>query len=1309
VGRRLILAAVLLGAAAGPARADWQVHRDGKGALVQRAEEALRDDPDDDRLARRLVQLVGRGGAGALRERFRTRAEGASGYAPREAYAQLLLASDEAQAAVAAFERALGASPNAPGALAGRARALAAAGSAEASAAFDAAIARARRPADKRRLVEEALASIHPGSPEAAGVDARRAALERTVALRRELARLGADSDADAERLADALAEAGRPAEAAAVLERRLAPDRPEAKLALALRAARLRLADHDPADATRAADGLRRLLDALPREASGSRRAVWTCAWQIARGRGTLSALADELARAPGPVEWDLLGQVRDELGDLDGALAATEKGRAAAPRDAELGRRWLGLLERLGRDDDALAAAAELAQKFPADIGFAVGLGDRLFRRRDRAGVATTFDRALARFAREPTALETLAEAATRWGEDQRARAAWTRLVRIDPTSEVAVVGLGEAEFQAGKRADAQRTWAKLRARAATPAAGHLRFGEILFDHDLVEEALAEARRAEAVDPGSAAPHRLLAQIAERERRLDDSVAEWRHVLVAASGREEIGVRREARMHLLGLCARQGRGKLPAEVARLREEVRARPDDVETALFLAEGEQRLGDVMGAMSTLRAIVARGSGGTDPRWREAAVEAGFALARILKQTGQPEAAADELATLARLAPDRAREAELQIAELALARYDVPGALAHATAAAAGADPAQLVRIADIRARAGDEAGARATYRQAIAGGAAPTAALALAQLLGRDGQAAEAADVLERLLRATGDDAALADAARLALGIEESLGRLPALAEALVADPVTDRAAGRAADRPDDPGEAKQTSSRRRALVDVLERMLPPLLVDPSADGTRARLGREVLRPLLDLVVATEAPDPRALQLLGLLGDADAVPALCRVAARAPADARGAAAVAAADARQAALVALGHLADPRAVSTLAAAAAAGPGQARAAAIWGLGRIADERARALVWRAIDDPRPEIQVLACLGLGRSTDRRAVALLGRVAGDGMRPTEVRRAAAVALGRAGGPGPATALLELLEADDAAVSQAAALALAWTHDGRAVPALLTRALLADGGALASSEPARAALEVWVAGASAPDEARVILGNELVPAEILSALTAPPLPVDLTPLLRARTGEVDAILGEALAHGGPARRAALEALDARADGPGLGALVPADALPAETANVLREIAWPLADGIAAALEDPDRRSRAAALGLLAKLDDERLTPARLAEAVRDGAPALADAAVAAARLVVRLHPASAPAIAAAVAPLALEENGAPGSWASRLAAVQLLSALGPAGLAPLDRAVADRNPLVRAAAAEALGRARAGG
>ena len=146
----------------------------------------------------------------------------------------------------------------------------------------------------------------------------------------------------------------------------------------------------------------------------------------------------------------------------------------------------------------------------------------------------------------------------------------------------------------------------------------------------------------------------------------------------------------------------------------------------------------------------------------------------------------------------------------------------------------------------------------------------------------------------------------------------------------------------------------------------------------------------------------------------------------------------------------------------------------------------------------------------------------------------------------------------------------------------------------------------------------------------------------------------------------------------------------------------------ETAVAAREIAWPLADGIAPALDDPDRRTRALALRVLAKLDDERLTPARLADAIADGAPVLADAALSAAQILVRTHPDLAAPIAGAVAPL-VSDDGPAASWSCRLAAVQLLALLGPPGLPLLDRAVNDRNALVRAAALEAVNRARPSG
>jgi tetratricopeptide (TPR) repeat protein len=1303
---RLAFAGVFVAAMLGPGRArgDWQVHRDDSRALVDRAEQALRDRPDDDALARRLVQSAGRKRAAGLRERFRARAATSTSYGPRAAYAQLLLALGDGQAAATAFSAALRVSPEAPAALAGRARALEIAGSSEAVAAYEAAIKREARAPARRRLIEAELALLPTATPGETLGDTPRADPEQVVRLRRELARLAPESERAAEQLADALEGAGHPGEAAAILEQRIPPQHLRAKLPMVLRAARLRLADGDVSDAERAAETLSALLRELPRDATASRRAAWTCAREVARARGRLGALAEALAEAPGPVEWDLLGQIREELGDLDGALAATREAETSAPRDVALGERLLRLLDRLGRDEEAIVAARDLARRLPSEIGFSITLCERQRRRGDRAAADADFDRALARFSRQPAALQTLAETAARWGDDRRALAAWTRLVRVDPTSEVAVVGLGEVQFQAGKREDARRTWATLRKRASSPAKGHLRLGELLFDHDLLNDAIEEAQRAEATDVADAAPHRLLAQIDERQRKLDEALAEWRQVLTLAREPmpEAAGLRREARTRLLALLARQGRGKLDAEVRSLRDEAKAHPNDTETAMFLAEAEQRLGDIPAATATLQTLAARGAGATDQRVREAAVEAGFALVRLLKQRGHLGEAAAHLADLAQLSPSRTSEAELQIAEIALVHYDLPGALRHAAAAQTAADPPQLMRIAEIRERAGVDTLAAETYRQAMAHGAAPAAALDLARVLERQGDARGAAHAVEALLRNSLDDASVTDAARRALELDEALDRLPDLAETLA---------------PAGNGQ-NETPAHRRALVDVLERLLPSLYRDPAADEARRRLGRLALRPLLDQVLTADVPGRRAIELLGMLANTDAAPALARIArggdqlaANGPGTASArlsSASPALLDARAAALIALGRLADPRGLAPLEQAATVGVGTLRAAAVWAIGRIADRRVSPILERALDDPHREIQALACLGLGRQGDARSVPRLARLGADAARPIELRIAATLALGRAGGPQAASALVQLLDRGDQELSRAAAVALASTRDPRALPALLARALLPAEFALASSDAPLAALAAWQGGGPLPDEARSIIGNDLSIAPILAALIETPPAPDLTPILRAHTGEIDAILSDALARGGSARRAALEALDAQADVVALGALTPtADgrAAPETAAVAAREIAWPLADAIALALDDPDRRTRALTLRVLAKLGDERLTPARFAEALADGAPVLADAAVLAAQILVRIHPDLAAPIAGAVAPL-VSPDGSAASWSCRLAAVQLLALLGPPGLPPLDRAVNDRNALVRAAALDALDRPR---
>jgi tetratricopeptide (TPR) repeat protein len=1297
------LAAIVVAAPA-PGLADWQVHRTDSSALLERAERALLESPDNDQLARRVIQIAGGKGRAGVRERFKGRAQralqagGPGAYAPLAAYARLLLATGDGKAAAAAFSDVLRVAPQSPAALAGRAQALAVAGDeAAALAAYDEALQKEQRPAARQRLIEAELAIV----ARAAKPDDR-ATLEKAVALRRELARLDPDKDDAATRLADALEHAGRPAEGADVLEARLKPARFAVKFDLAMRAARLRLAAGGPQGLARAADALAALTRELPARDSDRRRAVWALAFTVARSRGMLAELARELERAPGPVEWDILGQVRDAQGDLEGALAATRSALAEAPRDGEIGRRLIALCDRLGRDQEATATYEELTRRIAGDPQFPVELIDRQIRRGQRAEAGAVFDRAIARFARDRGGLLALATVASRWGEDQRALKAWQLLRKLDPASEVVIVGLGESQFQLGKRDDAKRTWAALRDRVRPPSAGHLRLAEVLLEHDMTGDAATEAKRAQALDPKGLDPHRLLAQIFERQRKINEAVAEWNQVLALAARDKRTGqsphgaARREARVRLLALLARQGRGRLDAQIRQLRDEVRAQPDDFETTLFLAEAQQRNGDAQAAVTTLRQLLTRlGERKQEAAIRDVTIEATFALVHLLKRTGQLDEAVTRLADITRLAPARARDANLQIAEIALASSDAPRALEHAAAAVPGADASTLQRIGDIQARAGADALATATYRDAVAHGAGPTAALALVRLLLRAGDEQEAAGVLDGLLRSSRDDEAIMEAGRLALDLGEIQGRLPDLQQRL-AEAV---AAG------------QDTPARRRTLVAVLRRMLPSLYREPASDEARLAIGRNVLRTLLEIITDGEqTPDRNAIELIGMLGNGDAAPALARIATRdretagmVRSGARPTLLGVNADLQVTAVVALARLADPRGRLALQRWASSADVRMRAAALWGLGRLDDARAVPDLIKALDDRQPDVVIAACFGLGRQPSTSAADALLAVAADARRPSSVRRAAMVALGRvATRPGPERqtvipTLLDLLDAGDAELARAAAQSLAWSREPAALAALLSRALLPRRFALPDASAPLQALAAWQSSASVPDEARLLVGARIDVDAVLAG--SPTSAVDVSPLWRTHTRDLQELLSDALARGGDARREALAALDGRADGLSLGPLTPeaAASLAPETVAATREVVAPLADRLGSLLDDADPDTRAGALRVLVKLGDDRVTPARIAAAASDGSPALAGAAVFAAVRSARTRPASATAIVAALAPALADE-----SWHRRLAAVETLSALGPPGLAALERARSDRHAVVRAAVLAAL-------
>jgi tetratricopeptide (TPR) repeat protein len=1017
------------------------------------------------------------------------------------------------------------------------------------------------------------------------------------------------------------------------------------------------------------------------------------------------LPALAEALARAPGPVEWDVLAQVRDELGDLEGALEAAR--RAAGGRPApELGRRIVALLDRLGRDDEAVAVYEDLARRAPDDPSWALELVERELRRGRRKPAEAHFDRAAARFAGSPSAMVRLAELASRWGEDERARAAWERVRRLAPRNEQGILGLGETQFASGKRELALKTWRGLREREPG-VAGRLRLAEVLLDHDLLVEALAEAQAARAREPKQARVHRVLAQVLERQRQTDAAVREWEAALELSASADQAAERREARTRILALLARSGRAHLDERVRALEERVRLAPDDRETALYLAEAQQRLGNQAGAIATLRALVERGATSKPSGARplppgaeaDADAEVTFALVRQLRAAGLTEEAVRRLEALATRVPARAREAHVQIADVELGRHDEAVALAHAEQAArlGASDGQALARIAAIQERAGDDERAFETYRRAFDSDSDATAGFALALVFERRGDVRAAAEILRRIVETATDDEVIAEAGRRALDTEELLGRLPDF-ERIVARGLF--AGGRA-------------PAMRRVLVEVLRRLLPSLYRAPPADvaarEARARIAQHGLRPLLELLTEVDAPpEPAVVELLGMLGNKDAASVLSRVAAPATDPAPNPSAgdhlarpPGGDEARLAAVLALGRLADDRGHDVLEKLAGAPDGKLRAAAVWALGRLGSPRDAGLFSRALRDARADVVGFACLGLGRGGGTQAVGILASVAGDVARPLSARRAAVVALGLPAERAATTTLLAVVRSGDDALARAALLALGARRDRRALPALLEEALLARaprGGA------ALLALDVWASGGAPPDDARAIEGTRLDLDGILAAFEPAPSGADATILWRDDTRPVVDALERALRDAGWRRRAALAALDGRRDGPGLAPLVAGAATPvaSATAVALAAIAAGTRDAVAARLDDGEVGVRAAALRVLAKSDDPRVTPHRVARAAAGDAEER-DAAAAVARRWAQTSPSAARALAEALTSAfdARPAASADEAWPARLGIVRALAATGGPGATGLRRALGDSNVLVRAAAAAA--------
>lgn len=414
--------------------------------------------------------------------------------------------------------------------------------------------------------------------------------------------------------------------------------------------------------------------------------------------------------------------------------------------------------------------------------------------------------------------------------------------------PGSRGGNTALGEIQLQRGQRQSALATWRRvLRVGGARRADAHAGLAEILADHEFGTQALAEARAAVELDRSEPRFHRSLASTLERQERLLDAEAAWETVLRLARDPGRASERQEARTRLLGLWIRGGSARVALKLQAMEQLLANQQQqhgnkggntgdsDREMLLFLVQAQLRTGRTDAALPLMK----RALGGPYPRGNaeeqgeeppsergptpeeDASADADLILLLVLtlRQVHRPDEAMRWLEQLSLRFLERAREGQLQLADLALAEHAYQRARYHAQQAAAssGEDHRSQLRAAAVQERLGHRDEAALLYRRLLKeGGRDPAAALRLAGLLGRWGETEEQRMLLEEAVRTSVDEETVASAGMRAIVLAEAsgAGALEAL-EGLIAD------------TPDLNGSGASAAARRRLLAAVLWRLVP--------------------------------------------------------------------------------------------------------------------------------------------------------------------------------------------------------------------------------------------------------------------------------------------------------------------------------------------------------------------------------------------------------------------------------------------------------------------------------------------------
>ncbi|MCS6915787.1 MAG: HEAT repeat domain-containing protein [Myxococcales bacterium] len=1191
-------------------------------------------------------------------------------------------------------------------------------------------LALARTPPDTsegQRRLEEALSSLPAGDPRRPRLLRRLADLCRSEGnlacyeqrLQDLLALGGGAKDPLRRELAEVLGRAGKPKEAIAQWRQLASGLSGPARAEVELRIGEQQEADRDDLAALAT---YRAALQLLPRD-HHLRLDLYERLVQVHRRRDDLPSLLHMLERQWPPggrgfLEWQLLGRLYDECGQMDQAQAAYRAALLRNPHHIDTRRRLIAVLERSGQTDEVLRQYERLQQDAPGEPRHYLELAERLDRAGQRSRALGVLRRAAARFAGDPSLHSALADLYQRWGEADLALREAELLTRIDPGEEGHIVNLGELYWARGRRDKAEQVWKRLLAHP-NRALGQARLADVYAEHAMMGPAVELYQKALQAEPHNLQIKRGLASAYERMNRPRDAAPLWEQIYLAAQG----PLQHEARQHLSSLVAKDVR--LRAHLATWQQRLRALlerpqsppPDEVlALGLLCAEASARLGRLAEAEATLASLLGVLRDGP-PR-----AEVLLQLVPLYRQQHKLAEAIAALKEVLSLRPDRQKEIYAQLAELSMQGYRDEEALSYAEQAVT--DAQGELRLGELLERKDDVARAIAAYRRAIAlDDRLLRAHMALARLHLRQGDLAQAAAMYREVAKKAPQEELVLEAGRKAIDLHEYLGTLPQLVRELT--PLAHL--------------YPQKAACRKLLLELYERYAMPLVAqaragDAEARAELSRLGQSGLKPLSEALVEGDGAEQRvAVALLGELGNPAAAPALLQLA-QGPARGGEAARPSAVfnvlaggarppvvggpgsssdiDLRVGALVQAARLADPRSAPVLARLSQAPERQIRLAAVYGLGRLGPRLGRSeaeAVLRALSDSSPEVAAMACLAAGEVLARwpgarnRLRAQLLQLIERGRRPDEGSEIQAAACVRAAGRLRELALvpllIELLREGNEELERQAAWALGRIGDRRAALPLLRAVFL-------KQDPVReAAVAALLAlGAERPPEEAP--WPEPTPWQLDPRLLLAPLP----PLPRAASlvwpAEAPAALREALLEALRGHRdlRLRTLLDLRgADGTvGLGPLE-AEVRPEARAGLARAL-WPTLSELALGAVpsgggarrevERDGTVRAAALAILAQISAGPAPPVPPEEADEVLARvALSDPAVAvrtaAAELLVRR--------ASSRAPTVLAQLLASPDRQLRLVALRGAAAAGTPPLPPalLARALGDPDGYVR--------------